>query len=267
MAELDGKVALVTGAAGAIGREIVRALRASGARVALVDMDAAGLKRLTADLGPGDDLAEFVVDLADDAAATALPARVRDHFGSLDALVNNAGTRQVKPMVDIDPQEWRHTLDIDLTAPFLLSRAAIPIMAAQGRGKIVNIASMAGLAAFRDRAAYSCAKSALIMLTKVTAVEHGADGIRANAIAPGVVETAMTKEFFESEDLTASIVANSPMRTWAQPSDIADPVVYLAGPRSDFINGVVIPVDGGWTAGYVGAELSPKPKAEKRLEE
>ncbi|UKD57668.1 SDR family oxidoreductase [Amycolatopsis sp. FU40] len=260
MGTADSEVALVTGAGGAIGSEICRALRAAGIRVALADVDEAALERTAADLGPGDDLASFAADLADDRQTAGLPDRVREHFGGLDILVNNAGVREVVPLLDLTPGQWRRTLDIDLVAPFVLSRAAIPGMIAQGGGKIVNVASMAGLSAFRDRAAYSSAKAGLIMLTKVTAVECGDQGIRCNAVAPGVVETPMTSSFFGSADLTASIRANTPMRRWCGPAEIAEPVVFLCGPQARFVNGAVIPVDGGWTAGYYGAELSPRPK-------
>ncbi|MFF0488633.1 SDR family NAD(P)-dependent oxidoreductase [Nocardia sp. NPDC004068] len=257
MADFDGEVALVTGAAGAIGGAICRALRASGAVVALTDIDARALERTAAELGGEVEI--FPADLTDDAQTEALPARVRKRFGRLDILVNNAGARQIAPMLDIEPAVWRHTLEVDLVAPFVLSRAAIPGMIEQGRGKIVNIASMAGLAAFRDRAAYSAAKAGLIMLTKVTAVECGGRGIWCNAVAPGVVETPMTSSFFESDEMTASIRANTPMGRWCRPDEIASPVVFLSSAASDFVNGTVVPVDGGWTAGYVGAELSPRP--------
>ncbi|NIH80728.1 SDR family NAD(P)-dependent oxidoreductase [Amycolatopsis viridis] len=255
---LEGKVALVTGAAGGVGVAICRALREAGARVALTDVDGSALDEVASGLGDG--AATFVTDLADDDAAAALPARVRDEFGSLDILVNNAGVRQVAPMLDLTPAQWRRTLDVDLVAPFVLCRAAIPLMAEQGRGKIVNIASMAGLAAFRDRAAYSAAKAGLIMLTKNITVEFGDRGIWCNAVAPGVVETPMTSFFFASPGMTSSIRANTPMRRWSRPEEIARPVVFLSGPESDFVNGTVVPVDGGWTAGYYGAELSPRPE-------
>lgn len=258
--DLTGKSVLVTGAAGAIGGEICRFALAAGAKVAMTDIDADALELRATELGGEDRVATFTADLTDDEQATALPARVAQRFGALDVLVNNAGARGVKPLLDIEPDEWRRTLDIDLTAPFVLSKAAIPLMAEQGRGKIVNVASMAGLAAFRDRAAYSAAKAGVIMLTKVIAVEYGEQGIWCNAVAPGVVETPMTAGFFAADDSTASIRANTPMRRWCQPDEIVGPVLYLAGSDSDFVNGIVIPIDGGWTAGYVGAELSPRPK-------
>ncbi len=256
--DLKDRVALVTGAGGAIGSEICRQLRQRGARIAMVDIDAAALERIRHELDAAGDAESFVVDLTDDEAVGRLVEDVRRHFGSLDILINNAGARQVKPLLEIDGDEWRRTLDIDLTAPFVLAKAAIPGMIAQGGGKIVNIASMAGLAAFRDRAAYSSAKAGLIMLTKVIAVEHGGDNIWCNAVAPGVVETPMTGAFFQSDDMTSSIRANTPMARWCQPDEIAAPVMFLAGSESSFVNGQVIAVDGGWTAGYVGAELSPR---------
>jgi gluconate 5-dehydrogenase len=234
VADFDGEVALVTGAAGAIGIEICRALRAAGAVVALTDIDAAALDRAAAELGG--EVATFRADLTDDAQTQALPDRVRQRLGGLDLLVNNAGTRQIAPLLDIEPADWRRTLEVDLVAPFVLSRAVIPGMIEQGRGKIVNIASMAGLAAFRDRAAYSAAKAGLIMLTKATAVECGGKGIWCNAVAPGVVETPMTKSFFESDDMTASIRANTPMNRWSQPEEIARPVVFLGSRAADYIN-------------------------------
>lgn len=228
--------------------------------MALVDIDEPALERALEELGATGEIAGLVADLTDDAQTEALPSRVRERFGRLDVLVNNAGARQVAPMLELTPAEWRRTTELDLTAPFVLSRAAIPDMIEQGRGKIVNITSMAGLAAFRGRAAYSAAKAGLIMLTKVTAVEYGGQGIWANAVAPGVVETPMTSAFLRSESATASIRTNTPMERWCRPHEIAGPVVFLAGAASDYVNGTVLPVDGGWTCGYSGAELSPRPQ-------
>lgn len=246
---LNGQVALVTGAAGGIGRAIGRALRDAGARVALADLDKATLDEAVAELGGGDEVAAFVADLADDDETTALPERVRDRFGPVDVLVNNAGVRQIAPILELAPADWRRTLDVDLTAPFVLSRAALPGMLERGRGKIVNIASMAGELAFRNRAAYCSAKAGLIMLTKTITLEYGGRGIWCNAVAPGVVETPMTSAYFRSEQMTASIRANAPMERWAQPDEIARPVAFLCGPDSDYVNGTTLFVDGGWTAG------------------
>ncbi|MFA3878016.1 SDR family NAD(P)-dependent oxidoreductase [Streptomyces sp. MMCC 100] len=254
MTTFDNDVAVVTGAAGGIGLAVCRALLDAGARVALADVDADGLDRAVEELG-GERAAAFVVDLSDDEQATDLPRRVRDHFGALDILVNNAGVRQVTDILDLTPAEWRRTLDINLVAPFVLVHAALPGMVAQGRGKIINVASLAGLTAVRGRAAYGASKAGLAMLTRSVAVEFGGRGIWCNAVAPGVVETPMARGFFQDGALTETLVQVTPMGRWGQPEDIAAPVVFLAGGESDFINGAVVPADGGWTAGYhsVGA--------------
>lgn len=249
MTDLSGQVALVTGACGGLGRQISATLLAAGARVALVDLDDAILDAAAEELGGGERVATFALDLTDDDQTQALPGRVRERLGGLDVLINNAGTRQVAPILDLSPTDWRRTLDVDLTAPFVLSRAAIPGMITAGRGKIINIASMAGHVAFGDRAAYCAAKAGLIMLTRTITVEFGGRGIWCNAVAPGVVETPMTSSYFQSEAMTASIHRNAPMQRWAQPDEIAKPVLFLSGADSDYVNGTTLFVDGGWTAG------------------
>ncbi|MFG2657342.1 SDR family NAD(P)-dependent oxidoreductase [Streptomyces sp. NPDC048425] len=249
MTTFENDVAVVTGAAGGIGVGICRALLDAGARVALADVDADGLDRAVEELGDARAV-PFVVDLGDDEQTAGLPERVRDHFGGLDVLVNNAGIRQVTEIADLTPSEWRRTLDINLVAPFVLIRAVLPGMVEQGRGKIVNIASLAGLTAVRGRAAYGAAKAGLIMLTRSVAIEFGSRGIWCNAVAPGVVETPMTSSFFQDPAVTESLVQVTPVGRWGRPKDIAAPVIFLAGRASDFINGVTVPADGGWTAGY-----------------
>ena len=248
MTTLAGQVALVTGAAGGIGQAITGALHDAGARVALVDVDKTALDAAAGHWDDGE-VVSFAADLTDDDETAALPDRVRGHFGGLDVLVNNAGVRQILPMLEISPTDWRHTLDVDLTAPFVLCQAVIPGMIEQGRGKIVNIASMAGALAFHNRAAYCTAKAGLMMLTKAVTVEFGGQGIWCNAVAPGVVETPMTSSYFRSEAMAASIRANAPMERWAQPEEIARPVLFLSGPDSDYVNGTTLFADGGWTAG------------------
>ncbi|GAA4871297.1 SDR family NAD(P)-dependent oxidoreductase [Pseudonocardia benzenivorans] len=243
---LRDKVAVVTGAAGGLGRAISRRLHAAGARLALVDLDEASLAGAAAEFG--EQAATFVVDLSDDEQTEALPGRVRAQLGGLDVLVNNAGVRQIAPILDLTPKEWRHTLDVDLTAPFVLSRAAIPGMIEQGRGKIVNIASITGELAFADRSAYCVAKAGIIMLTKTITLEFAARGIWCNAIGPGVVETPMTRAYFESPAMRESIERNAPMKRWAQPEEIAGPVAFLCGPESDYVNGTTLFVDGGWNS-------------------
>ncbi|MBC3191742.1 SDR family oxidoreductase [Pseudonocardia sp. C8] len=255
----DRGVALVTGAAGGIGRSVCRRLREDGFRIALTDVDERALVACRDELGTGaEDLGVFAADLAEEQQIADLPGRVAAELGGIDVLVNNAGVRTIAPLLEIDPADWRRTLDIDLTAPFLLIRAVLPGMLERGRGKIVNISSMAGLAAFADRAAYASAKAGLGMLTRCVAVEYGRRGIWCNAVAPGVVETPMTSSYFDGDGPMARMIREStPVGRWAVPSDIAGPVAFLAGPESDYLNGAVVPVEGGWTAGYPAARLSP----------
>ena len=248
-ASLSDEVALVTGAAGGIGRAICRSLLDSGARVALVDVDKAALEDAAAELGDEGRIALLATDLTDDDQTAALPERVTDLLGPVGIVVNNAGVRQIAPLLDLTPADWRRTLDVDLTAPFVLTRAVLPGMVERGRGKIVNIASMAGHMAFRNRAAYCTAKAGLMMLTRTVAFEFGSQGIWCNAVAPGVVETPMTSAYFQDSEMAASIRANAPMERWAQPHEIAEPVTFLCGPGSDYVNGTTLFVDGGWTAG------------------
>lgn len=251
---LDGRVVLVTGAAGGIGTALARSLVAAGAGVALADVDEAGLRR-SVDQAGGGHAEPFLVDLASDDETAALPARVVEHFGRLDVLVNNAGIRKITPMADLGPEEWRRTLDINLTAPYVLSRAAIPAMLGNGRGKIVNIASLAGLTAVRGRAAYGAAKAGMIMLTRTIALEFGHQGIWCNALAPGVIETPMTSHVLRSPEMTGTVRAITPVGRAGQPDEVAQSVIFLAGPDSDYINGVTIPIDGGWSTGYHGLEI------------
>lgn len=250
IAPLDNRVAIVTGAAQGLGFSTAQALRDAGARLALVDTNADGLTTAARELGGGADrVASFVSDLADTTAVTALPNRVLEHFGDIDILVNNAGIRHIDAFLDYPLDKWQQTLDVNLTAPFLLSQAAIPHLITKGKGKIVNIASIAGTLAFHNRAAYNATKAALIMLTKTIALELGDKGIFCNAIGPGIIETPLTHEYFADPELRTNILRNSPMQRWGQPHEIADPVVFLCSDASDFVNGTTLFVDGAWTAG------------------
>ncbi|MCG3753945.1 SDR family NAD(P)-dependent oxidoreductase [Amycolatopsis sp. Poz14] len=245
-ASLENKVALVTGAAGGLGRAIAAALRDAGARLALADLDADGLASAAQRLGSAE---TFAVDLTDDDRSSDLPARVHERLGSIDIVVNNAGARPITSLLETSPEQWHSTLGVNLTAPFLICRSAIPYMLEQGRGKIVNIASIAGLTGFTNRSAYCSAKAGLVMLTRAIAMEFGGRGIWCNAIAPGFVETPMTASYFQTPRMLDSIKACAPMQRWGQPPEIAEPVAFLAGSGSDYINGATLPVDGGWTAG------------------
>jgi gluconate 5-dehydrogenase len=244
---LDGRVAIVTGASGGLGVSIARGLQAAGATIALVDLPGDPLTTLASELGAPS--AAFPVDLTDASAVQALPGRVAERFGGLDILVNNAGIRTVHPLTEHPLDDWQRTIDVNLTAPYLLIQAAAALLEHSGHGAIVNTTSTAAELAFGNRVAYNVSKAGLAMLTKSAALELGPAGVRCNAVAPGVVETPLNSHYFQDADFSALIVANTPVRGWGVPEDVAGPVVFLCSDAARFVNGSTVLVDGGWSTG------------------
>jgi NAD(P)-dependent dehydrogenase (short-subunit alcohol dehydrogenase family) len=235
-------VAVVTGAAKGIGAAIAQALADAGYELALIDREdaspqARGGLAVRGDVG---DLAD-VRDFADAAF---------ERFGSVDVLVNNAGISSIGPAETTSAEEWRRVLDINLTGPFLLCQAFGARMLQRGSGAIVNVASIAGLQGVSDRVAYNVSKHGLIGLTRTLAAEWGGRGVRVNAVCPGWVKTPMDDADqaaggYDDADITDRV----PMGRFAAPQDIAAAVLWLADPQqAAFVNGVALPVDGGWTA-------------------
>jgi len=236
-------VALVTGAASGIGRACVQRLVAAGTAVAAVDLD-------TERLGDLDALA-LAADVADDAAVQAAVARAEAELGPLDAVVNVAGITGSADAAEchVTPvDEWRRVLDVNLTGPFLVCRAALPGMLERGAGSIVNVASVAGLVAFPGRCAYSASKGGVVSLTRSLAADYAARGIRANAVCPGMVDTPMTSWRLEQGDLRAAVLAKIPAGRVATATEVAEAVALLAGDTLVYMNGAMLVLDGGWTA-------------------
>lgn len=199
----------------------------------------------------GFDLQETEGGVVGDVASEADVARLVERVGSrVDVLVNNAGIAGIVPFEETSLAQWQRVLEVNLTGPFLLTRALGRIMLARGSGSVVNIASVAGLRGVADRAAYNTSKHGLIGLTRTLAVEWGGRGVRVNAVCPGWVKTEMDVAsqaggHYVDQDITDHV----PLGRFADPDDIARAVAFLADPeRSGFINGVALPVDGGWTA-------------------
>ena len=236
---LAGQVALVTGGSQGIGRAVVDALSGAGAQVAV------------ADLAPGDAVpaAHYLVDLADPAQAAALPGRVAADLGRLDIVVNNAGRRGIYDFTDYPLEDWNATLAVNLTAPFLIAREASRLMIPQGGGSIVNVTSVAAHLSFSRRSAYNVSKAGLTALTKSIALELGGSGVRCNAVAPGIIETSLNAAYLRDAPESEAIIRGTPVGHWGQPEDVAAAVVFLCSPGAAFLNGAVINVDGGWTAG------------------
>jgi NAD(P)-dependent dehydrogenase (short-subunit alcohol dehydrogenase family) len=244
---LDGRSGIITGAAGGIGHELARAFVAAGAQVALVDTDGDAVRAVAAELG--DATIGLAADITDEANVEATVAAAEERFGQLDYLVNNAGIRHQGSFLDHDLATWRRTIDVNLTGAFICSQAVVRRMLPRGEGKILNIASIAGLMALRNRVAYTSSKAAVVGLTRAMAFELGAQGIYVNAIAPGVIETPMTASYFTDPAFAELIIDNVPLGRWGQPSDLAKPAIFLCGPDSDYVHGQILCVDGGWVSG------------------
>jgi NAD(P)-dependent dehydrogenase (short-subunit alcohol dehydrogenase family) len=240
---------VVTGAAQGIGRRVAEVLAGEGYALALVDLR--GLDEVAADLERrGATVLPLTGDVAAEDDVAAVAARVRDHFGRVDVLVNNAGVALIHAAEETTAEQWRRVVDVNLTGPFLLCRELGRLMLAAGSGSIVNVASIAGLRGVADRAAYNASKHGLVGLTRTLAAEWGGRGVRVNAVCPGWVKTAMDDDaqasgVYTDDDITGQV----PMARFATPDDVAAAVAFLADPaRSGFVNGVALPVDGGWTA-------------------
>lgn len=255
--DLSGKIALVTGAAGAIGRSVARRLSANGAAIIVADIDFEGAERVAAGL---DGAMACAVDIRNAASVDAAVTATIKRYGRLDILVNNAGVNTLAHRVTIDEfpaEEWDRITGIDLDGLYTMSRAALaPMLAAGNGGRIINIASVVGLAAMRLQSPFVAAKAGIIHLTRSMAIELGAKGILTNAIAPGSVMTALTAKLFYGDDgkfagRTQEFLAHVPLGRPAQPEEIAETVLFLASPAASYINGQVLAVDGGWTAGYM----------------
>jgi gluconate 5-dehydrogenase/2-deoxy-D-gluconate 3-dehydrogenase len=240
---LDGRAGIITGAAGGIGRGLAGAFAEAGARVAILDVDGEGAARAAEEIGG----LGFGVDITDADGVEAAVAEAEREFGELHFLVNNAGVRFQASFLDHGLDEWRRTLEVNLTGTFICSQAVIKRMRPGGR--VLIIASIAGVLGLKNRIAYSASKAGLVGMTKAMAFELGERGICVNAIGPGVIETALTASYFEDEAFAELIRSNVPLGRWGQPSDLAGAAIFLCGPGAEYVNGQVLCVDGGWVAG------------------
>ena len=246
MGDLEGRVCAITGAGRGIGAAIATLFAEHGARVAVLERDA----ELGADTAAGLPGARaYAVDVADEDGVVATAGRVVDDFGRVDVLVNNAGIGRLGPSMSFPLADWQASLDVLATGVFLCSREVGRAMRAGGGGTIVNIASINGIVAFPMRLAYSAGKAAVISMTKVLAAEWAGYGIRVNAVAPGMTETAMVQEAIDDGLIDVEAYhAMTPLGRFGTPEEIAEAVLFLASDRSRFMTGQVITPDGGWTA-------------------
>lgn len=257
---LEGKVALITGASYGIGFAIAKGYAEAGATIVfndikqeLVDKGMAAYKEC------GIQAHGYVCDVTDEKQVNALVAKIEKEVGVIDILVNNAGIIKRIPMCEMTAEEFRQVIDVDLNAPFIVSKAVIPSMIKKGHGKIINICSMMSELGRETVSAYAAAKGGLKMLTRNICSEYGGYNIQCNGIGPGYIATPQTAPLREIQEdgsrhpFDQFIIAKTPAARWGNPSDLAGPAVFLASDASDFVNGHVLYVDGGILA-YIGKQ-------------
>ncbi|HER5546946.1 gluconate 5-dehydrogenase [Streptococcus pyogenes] len=260
MFSLQGKIALVTGASYGIGFEIAKAYAQAGATIVfndikqeLVDKGVAAYREL------GIEAHGYVCDVTDEAGIQQMVSQIEDEVGVIDILVNNAGIIRRTPMLEMAAEDFRQVIDIDLNAPFIVSKAVLPSMIAKGHGKIINICSMMSELGRETVSAYAAAKGGLKMLTKNIASEFGEANIQCNGIGPGYIATPQTAPLRERQadgsrhPFDQFIIAKTPAARWGTTEDLAGPAVFLASDASNFVNGHILYVDGGILA-YIGKQ-------------
>ncbi len=244
------KVALVTGAARGIGLATAKRFLREGWRVALLDIEEQLLQDAATQLERPDAALALHCDVADPAMVTRAFVQLARRFGRLDALVNNAGIAQFAPLMETSDDDWHRILAVNLTGPFLCTKAAVPLLREQG-GTIVNITSISAVRASTLRSAYGTSKAGLAHLTKQLAVELASAGIRVNAVAPGPVDTAMAKAV-HTPDIRAGYHDAIPLNRYGLEEELAEAIFFLSCDRSSYITGQVLAVDGGFDAAGIG---------------
>ena len=260
MFSLDGKVALITGASHGIGFAIAEAFAAAGATICFNCSNEASRDRaVKAYHEKGIAAHGYVCDVCDEDAVKALVAQIKEEVGIIDILVNNAGIIKRIPMVEMSAEDFRKVVDVDLNAPFIVSKAVIPGMIEKGHGKIINICSMMSELGRETVSAYAAAKGGLKMLTRNICSEYGEKNIQCNGIGPGYIATSQTAPLRERQPdgsrhpFDQFIVSKTPAARWGEVEDLMGPAVFLASDASDFVNGHVLYVDGGILA-YIGKQ-------------
>ena len=260
MFSLEGKVALVTGAAYGIGFAMAEALHNAGAKIAFNCRSQHHMDQALADYkAKGIDAHGYICDVTDEEQVRAMVADINKELGVIDILVNNAGIIKRIPMTEMSVEDFRQVVDIDLNAPFIVSKAVIPGMKQKGHGKIINICSMMSELGRETVSAYAAAKGGLKMLTRNICSEFGEFNIQCNGIGPGYIATPQTAPLRERQPdgsrhpFDSFIVAKTPAARWGTPEDLMGPVVFLASDASNFVNGHILYVDGGILA-YIGKQ-------------
>ncbi|MDO4547756.1 MAG: gluconate 5-dehydrogenase [Clostridia bacterium] len=254
---LEGKTALVTGAAYGIGFAMAEAISKAGAKVAFCCRSEEHLNKAVEDYAQnGVDAKGYICDVTDEIQVAAMVNDIERDLGVIDILVNNAGIIKRVPMTQMPAGEFRQVIDIDLVAPFIVSKAVIPQMIKKGGGKIINVCSMMSELGRETVSAYAAAKGGLKMLTRNIAAEYGEYNIQCNGIGPGYIATPQTAPLRQpGSAFNEFLMAKTPANRWGNPEDLMGPVIFLASGASDFVNGHVLYVDGG-----ILASIGKQPK-------
>jgi meso-butanediol dehydrogenase/(S,S)-butanediol dehydrogenase/diacetyl reductase len=253
VARLKGKTAVITGGGSGIGRATALAFGREGARVAILGRRRDALGGVARELeAQGAEARAIVCDVTQGKDCRSAVDEAEKGFGTVNVLVNNAGIVSVSTIETISEEVWDRVMATNVTGPFHMCRAVLPALRRAGGGSIVNIGSVLGLVAMKDRAAYCASKGAITMLTKAMALDHAHEKIRVNCICPSIVETELVKGLFpptvEGRRAREHRMASIPLGRFGQPADIAEVAVFLASEESSWLTGTAIPVDGGLTA-------------------
>ena len=258
--KLDGKVALVTGGAYGIGYAMAKALGNAGAKIVFNCRDTKHLEDALAQYKADKiDAKGYICDVTDEAAVAKMIEEIKKTIGAVDILVNNAGIIKRIPMHEMSKTDFEQVIDIDLIAPYIMSKAVIPDMIKKGGGKIINICSMMSELGRETVSAYAAAKGGLKMLTRNIASEYAEFNIQCNGIGPGYIATPQTAPLREKQadgsrhPFDRFIISKTPAARWGNPEDLEGPIVFLASSASDFVNGHILYVDGGILA-YIGKQ-------------
>lgn len=240
---LAGRRVVVAGGRGTIGGALVEGFAGAGARVAVVDL---------ASSAPGDPAVGEVLsrsaDLTDPGACRAVVEDVADVLGGIDVFVHSAGINDRRPIEDYAPEDWRRILDVNVSSAFWTMQAVLPMMRAQGYGRVVLFSSVAGRSGHKHHAPYAASKGAINQVVRVAANEYAADGVTVNAVAPGYMDTALTQAYLEAHpDVRARLIDLIPAQRFGRVEEVVGPVLFLASDQASFVNGQILYVDGGRT--------------------
>lgn len=248
--DLSGRVAIVTGGARGLGRSMALALADAGSDVVITDILVSHAKDVVKEIEQRDQRSLFIkADVTKGKEVQKMVSKVTEHFGKIDILINNAGINIISPAEDFVLEDWNKVVNINLTGVFLCAQAVGKEMIKQGKGKIINIASLFGtIGSPHTAVAYNSSKAGVINLTKSLAMEWGRYNINVNAIAPGIIETELTRKRLENKKYYKYLIDRNPLERIGKPEDLIGAIIYLSSEASNFVTGHTILIDGGYSA-------------------